>query len=105
MPRRYSNKTPSAEPRQPSGPFIVLNPRGIPKGRHIISYPGQCVNCKDPHKGHLKKPCKKGYKPEKVDHWYEGDVWTPHEDSDAASLLRRGFIKEGKPVESEVANG
>ena len=52
---------------QPTGPFVVINPRNIPKGRHII---------------------REGDK-----RWFEGDDYSGPK---AELWLARGFIKPGK---------
>lgn len=110
MPRRSPASNAAEAPQRATGPYIVLNPRHIPKGRHIISYPGRCLNCHKPHKGHTAKPCENGYQAESVQRWYEGDAWEPHEDSDVEGLLRWGVIAEGRPasagaIESEGDDG
>ncbi len=51
---------------KPTGPFVILNPRKIPKGRHII---------------------REGDK-----RWYEGDDYSGPK---AAMWLERGFIRKG----------
>jgi hypothetical protein len=53
--------------RKPTGPFAVINPRKIPKGRFII---------------------REGDK-----RWFEGDAY---DGPKAEHWLRRGFIKRGK---------
>lgn len=56
--------------------YIVLNPRGIPKGRHIIRS-GRAL-------------------------FYEGDVIDAGQVGDAAALVRRGFLR---PVDGEGRDG
>ncbi len=52
----------------PKGPFVVINPRGIPKGRHILTSNG------------VK--------------YFEGDVYAG---DSAEHLLGRGVIQVGSP--------
>ena len=51
-----------------TGRYIVRNPRGIPKDRHIL------------REGDM--------------YWYEGDNFVPPAKCDVARLLRDGFIEE-----------
>ena len=57
-------------PRKPktTTAYRVMNPRGIPAGRHILR--------------HFKRL------------WFEGDDFTPPEGCDMARLLRDGLIEE-----------
>ena len=76
MPRKSKATTATAAPRTPTGPFIVQNPRGIPKGRVIIKFHA-CAEDRDPddHTG-----CSEV-------RWYEGDVCDPPEGMDTTRFL------------------
>ena len=59
---------PAAKTAKKAGAYTVLNPRGIPKGRHILRV-GE-------------------------ERWYEGDRFDPPKGCDVKRLLRDGFIGE-----------
>lgn len=66
--------------QHPPGMLVVVNPRGIPRGRHIF---------RDVRGG------------KEVGRWYEGDVY---EGSKAEHLLERGLIVLADGGEMEVKN-
>lgn len=67
---------------RPPGRYVVVNPRGIPKGRHIIREVG-------PGPAHKEKG-----------RWYEGDEY----DGDSVEhWLARGFITPVDDGETEVS--
>ncbi len=80
MPRKRS----SDDTRTPSGPFIVMNPRNIPLGRHIILW----HVCED--------DITEGHDQCFEDRWYEGDEFIPPEGFGLKRFLDGGFLEAVK---------
>ena len=81
--------------RKPIGPFVVINPRKIPKGRFIIRET-EAIPCDH------EKDCGKSHGYKESGRWFEGDAYA----GDKVEMwLGRGFIEKGspknKPGESE----